>query len=86
MSGPRGLAVRDPITSLGGCEVTNIQTWNKCIAQSIREPSCGNCLPVSMINDLDTSNKKRIGSDFTLFKVSILGCFFYIGEHKRFGC
>lgn len=60
VSGPRGLAVRDPITSIGGCQVTNIKDWNKCLSTSIREPSLGNCLPVSMITELDTSNKKKV--------------------------
>ncbi|XP_060566706.1 membrane-bound transcription factor site-2 protease-like [Ruditapes philippinarum] len=63
VSGPRGLAVRDPVTSIGGCKVTCIKDWNQCLAASIREPSLGNCLPVSMITELDTSNKHRIDSN-----------------------
>ncbi|XP_052239042.1 membrane-bound transcription factor site-2 protease-like isoform X6 [Dreissena polymorpha] len=63
VSGPRGLTVRDPVTSLGGCPVTSIKDWNTCIAASIREPSLGNCLPVSMITELDTSSKKKIDKD-----------------------
>ena len=61
VSGPRGLAVGDPVTSIGGCQVTSIRDWNGCLAQSMREPSCGNCVPVSMITELDTARKAKIG-------------------------
>ncbi|KAL4232997.1 Membrane-bound transcription factor site-2 protease [Mactra antiquata] len=60
VSGPRGLAIRDPVTKIGGCKVTCIKDWNKCLAASIKEPSLGNCLPVSMIHELDTSSKTPI--------------------------
>ena len=61
MSGPRGLAVGDPVTSIGGCQITNIRDWNSCLAQSIKEQSYGNCVPVSMIEELDTAKKKKLG-------------------------
>ena len=51
----------DPVTSIGGCLVTNIKDWNSCLAQSIREQSYGNCVPVSMIDELDTARKKKLG-------------------------
>ena len=61
VSGARGLAVGDPVTSIGGCLVTSIKDWNSCLAQSIREQSYGNCVPVSMIDELDTARKKKLG-------------------------
>ena len=67
VSGPRGLAVRDPVTSIGACTITCIKDWNQCLATSIREPSLGNCLPVSMITELDTANKKKL--DKGLWKI-----------------
>lgn len=60
VSGPRGLAVGDPVTSIGGCQVTNIRDWNGCLAQSMREQSYGNCVPVNMIEELDTARKKKL--------------------------
>ena len=52
----------DPVTSIGGCLVTSIKDWNSCLAQSIREQSYGNCVPVSMIDELDTARKKKLGT------------------------
>ena len=51
----------DPVTSIGGCQVTNIRDWNGCLAQSMREQSYGNCVPVNMIEELDTARKKKLG-------------------------
>ena len=51
----------DPVTSIGGCQVTSIRDWNGCLAKSMREPSCGNCVPVNMITELDTARKAKIG-------------------------
>ncbi|WAR08846.1 MBTP2-like protein, partial [Mya arenaria] len=67
VSGPRGLAIRDPVTSVGGCPVTSVKDWNYCLTMSIREPSLGNCLPVSMISELDTSSKKKLDTGICMF-------------------
>ncbi|GAB1599416.1 membrane-bound transcription factor site-2 protease-like [Argonauta hians] len=55
VSGPKGLAVGDPITSISGCHVTNIDEWYACIALSIKENTLGNCMTLSVIQGLDTS-------------------------------
>ncbi|XP_014787252.1 membrane-bound transcription factor site-2 protease [Octopus bimaculoides] len=55
VSGPRGLVVGDPITSISGCRVTSIDDWYTCIAVSIKEGNLGNCMALNVIQDLDTS-------------------------------
>ena len=60
----------DPVTSIGGCQVTSIRDWNGCLAKSMREPSCGNCVPVNMITELDTARKAKIGM-LTGFNIKI---------------
>ncbi|KAL3881289.1 hypothetical protein ACJMK2_027744 [Sinanodonta woodiana] len=62
VSGPRGLAVGDPITSVSGCEITSLDDWNACITHSMSEQSLGYCMAVELIKDIDTSTKSRTNS------------------------
>ncbi|ESO84863.1 hypothetical protein LOTGIDRAFT_221778 [Lottia gigantea] len=57
VSGPRGLAAGEPLTSISGCQVTNQEEWYSCISQSIREQSLGHCMPTALIQELDSSPK-----------------------------
>lgn len=57
MSGPRGLAVGDPVTSISGCRVTDIEDWHACVTHSIKEESIGHCLSREKISELDATPK-----------------------------
>ncbi|KAK3097010.1 hypothetical protein FSP39_005560 [Pinctada imbricata] len=57
VSGPRGLSIGEPITSISGCRVTSIADWNACIMASMKEESMGHCLAVDKVKELDTSPK-----------------------------
>lgn len=57
VSGPRGLFAGEPLTGVGDCPVASISDWHDCLLTSIKEPSLGHCLPVSVIQELDTSPK-----------------------------
>ncbi|XP_050391214.2 membrane-bound transcription factor site-2 protease isoform X2 [Patella vulgata] len=55
VSGPRGLAVGEPLTSISGCSVTNQDEWFGCISYSIKERSLGHCMPTGLIHQLNTN-------------------------------
>lgn len=57
VSGPRGLAVGDPVTSISGCRVTDIEDWHACVTHSIKEESIGHCLSREKISELDATPK-----------------------------
>lgn len=56
VSGPRGLAVGDPVTSISGCRVTSVDDWYNCIRVSMRENTLGHCMSLDIIRELDTSS------------------------------
>lgn len=57
VSGPRGLAVGDPVTSISGCRVTDIDDWHTCVSHSIKEESMGHCMSREKIAEMDTTPK-----------------------------
>jgi len=59
VSGPRGLQIGDPITSISGCQVRNLEEWNACIGESMRESSLGHCMTTNVISFLDTTPKSK---------------------------
>ncbi|XP_048767696.1 membrane-bound transcription factor site-2 protease-like isoform X2 [Ostrea edulis] len=63
VSGPRGLAVGDPVTSISGCRVTDIDDWHTCVSHSIKEESMGHCMSREKIAEMDTTPKNLSDSD-----------------------
>ncbi|XP_021364579.1 membrane-bound transcription factor site-2 protease-like isoform X1 [Mizuhopecten yessoensis] len=57
VSGPRGLSVGDPITSVSGCHVRNLDDWTSCISFSMRESSLGHCMAIDLVKSLDTKDR-----------------------------
>ncbi|XP_074659161.1 membrane-bound transcription factor site-2 protease-like [Tubulanus polymorphus] len=55
VSGPRGLAVGEAITSVSGCPVTSINAWHECIRKSSIDEIAGFCMPVEQMKQLDIS-------------------------------
>lgn len=57
VSGPRGLVVGDPITSIGDCRVQSLEDWNSCITETMQESSLGHCMATDLIKVMDTKAK-----------------------------
>lgn len=59
VSGPRGIAVGDQVTSVGGCRVTSVPDWVTCITVSMQEKSSGFCMPVDLVKQQDVSRTRK---------------------------
>ncbi|KAL5010403.1 hypothetical protein ScPMuIL_012708 [Solemya velum] len=92
VSGPRGLAVGDSVTSISGCRVTSLDDWSSCIGVSIHEDPLGHCLTKDLIKEFDTSAKDYNHSklmDCCNMTSNTHLCFMYhtkSSPHNKFAC
>ncbi|XP_071136525.1 membrane-bound transcription factor site-2 protease-like [Mytilus edulis] len=93
VSGPRGLAVGEAITSLSDCRVTSLDDWSTCISVSMKEPTMGHCMALNLIKDLDASPKNWTRTEKSIDccnrSSSTHLCFNYhtkTAPHDKFAC
>lgn len=53
VAGAGGLIIGSKVTSINGCAVTNIASWNSCISNSIQMPDHGYCVPKEHVQSRD---------------------------------